>query len=195
LSPALSTVSVPGKHDDSSNNATGANGTSANRPSSNGDETLSPSKTLKLTLKVAKSPVRPEEREGQETHADMTAQDEDETENDTQHIEFRKQPPTPTPAASATLPNSASHHRKPSIFGTATVEEDEQQDEADLEDGELSDVGDGDEPAEKDEQENADDNMVAAEEEMIDESEAEEVETSGMCYLLFLGWIGLIAHI
>lgn len=170
---------MPGKHNDSSHNATTANGTSVNRPTNNGEETLSPSKTLKLTLKVAKSPVRPEEREEEDTHADMIAEDENENGTDTQQIEFRKQPPTPTPAASATLPTSA-HHRKPSIFGTATVEEDEQQDEADLEDGELSEVGDGDEPAEKDEQENADDNMVAAEEERAEDSEGEDVETSGM---------------
>lgn len=189
LSPALSAVSVPEEDDDAFHTKDTANGTPADKQdgkktlATNGEEILSPSKTLKLTLKVTKSPVRLEghddQHDGQDEYADVNGLDQDEIrhENNLQDIELRKQPPTPTSAAGATIPASASHHRKPSIFGTATLEEDEQQDEADAEDAELSDVGD--EPLEKDEQENGEDNMAMVDEERADESEAGEVDATG----------------
>lgn len=133
----------------------------------NGDPTLSPSKTLKLTLKVTKSPGKPADRR----KADDTEHGDD---AESQSV-FVKSPPT---AMAAAIP-TPSHHRKPSIFGTATVEEDEQQDEADPEDGELSDVGD--EQAEKDD---ADNDMGEGDgplinEDKVEDSEGEDVDVTG----------------
>lgn len=145
-----------------------------------GAEILSPNKTLKLTLKVAKSPPDPEHKEEQDEYTDTNGQDQEQIGGalDTQDVEIRKQPPTPTAVTNTPLPTSASHHRKPSIFGTATVEEDEQQDEADPDDAELSDAGD--EPAEKDELETGEDNMALMDEDRAEESEAGEADSAGM---------------
>ena len=101
-----------------------------------------------------------------------------------QDIEIRKQPPTPTAVTSAPLPTSASHHRKPSIFGAATIEEDEQLDQADLDDADLSDAGD--DPAEKDELETGEDNVALVDEEPVEESEAGDADAAGTCRFLSL---------
>lgn len=138
---------------------------------SNGDPTLSPSKTLKLTLKVTKSPVNSADRRKEVDAPHGEDIESGEYANNAQSV-FAKSPPTSTSAAIPT----PSHHRKPSIFGTATLEEDEQQDEAEPEDGDLSDAAD--DPAEKDEPEHEADEGEGApvNEEKADDSEVEDVD-------------------
>lgn len=185
----MSTVSIPDENHVVLHTKANTNGAPADRTDNgkaqvtDGAEILSPNKTLKLTLKVAKSPPDPERQEEQDEYTDTNGQDQEQiggTHNN-QDVEIRKQPPTPTAGTSASLPVSGSHHRKPSIFGTATVEEEEQQDEADPDDAELSDAGD--EPAEKDGQEIGEDNMVLVDEERAEESEAGEGDTAGTCII------------
>lgn len=132
----------------------------------NGDPTLSPSKTLKLTLKVTKSPTNLADR----AEAADTEHGED---NGADQSVFMKSPPTSTNAAIPT----PSHHRKPSIFGTATVEEDEQQDDEDPEDGELSDAED--DAAEKDDAANEAGEGAPTNEDKVEDSEAEDVDVAG----------------
>lgn len=152
-------------------NGTQKHANSKNVSTSNGDPTLSPSKTLKLTLKVTKSPVNSAGATKKVDAAHGEDAESGQYVNNDQSV-LVKSPPTSTSAAIQT----PSHHRKPSIFGTATMEEDEEQDEADPEDGELSDVGD--DPAEKDEPEQEADEGEGppVNEEKADDSEVEDVD-------------------
>lgn len=152
---------------------------------SNGDETLSPSKTLKLTLKVTKSPGNSANRRKEHDAAQGEETEEGDYQNKVQDAPLAKSPPMPTAGVSATAPMPLSHNRKPSIFGTATLEEDEQQDEADPEDGELSEAGDDLAGKDEHENENGEGDNAAMGDEKVEDSEAEENDGSGKYAFMF----------
>ncbi|KAJ9106292.1 hypothetical protein QFC21_001437 [Naganishia friedmannii] len=142
LSPPSSVISLH-RDDDAHTSAVNTvknNGTSAGphqkttSTSVNGDEAKSPNKTLKLTLKLSRSPPNATSKE----NATEVPKREDNGRGDNGNQEAEQnvdvlsaQKPNPTPT---------SHGRKPSIFGSNTMEEEQQQDQDDAEpeDGELS---------------------------------------------------------
>ncbi|KAJ9124284.1 hypothetical protein QFC22_001084 [Naganishia vaughanmartiniae] len=102
--------------------------------SAHGNDARSPNKTLKLTLKLSRSPPNATSKE----NATELPEGED---KETGDIEDQKAEQGATvPSAQKSNPTLTSHGRKPSIFGSNTMEDEQQQeqDDGEQEDGELS---------------------------------------------------------
>jgi hypothetical protein len=143
--------------------------------STNGDEAKSPNKTLKLTLKLSRSPP---DATSKDDVTEMPKQEQKpRSDNDNQDAEQS----VAVSSAQKSNPAPTSHGRKPSIFGSNTVEDEQQQEQDDVEheDGDLSE--DEDEPAGKTEvrRETAvasHNKPTAIEEESTEYSDAEEAD-------------------
>ncbi|KAJ9109862.1 hypothetical protein QFC19_001841 [Naganishia cerealis] len=172
LSPPSSVISLPRHNEERKQTASNSkiNGTTSSYhqnttsgPTS-GNEAKSPSKTLKLTLKLSMSPPNAARQEGSIEMLNGGDKDDQEAEGK-QNIVPVKKNPTPT-----------SHGRKPSIFGSSTMEDEQQQDEAEPEDGELSEEEEDAVKTEKKEETGvaSGSKAVMVEEETAGDSEAEE---------------------
>lgn len=138
----------------------------------NGDEAKSPNKTLKLTLKLSKSPPNTASKE------DATDVPKQEQKRSVDNDEHEVEQDIAIPPAQKPNPTPTSHGRKPSIFGSSTMEDEQQQEQ---DDGELSEEEDDTGKTVLGRETGADRNKpVAIEEELTEYSDAEEADTHSM---------------